>query len=391
MALTPEEQKELEALEAKVASPTRVTPKQMQSQMPVTKGRQVQALPRSLAYGPQFQRAPATGGLSDIETGAQEMGGRVTDLAASSALTRPIAPTLGTIARMVPDIATSIGGFGGGGALARPVGEAIAGPASRSLMHSALKPVPSTPVAQAERAVTTMLEEGENVTLKGIRNLQKKISELESKVKQTLKGSKETINLADVGQSMAGTEAQMLRRSDWEQATKAVRDVYSGLKTNPLFKGSMDVPVSTANEVKQGLYKQAGETAFDTPNAGPTKEGLKSAARGIKDLVGEKVPEIQPMLKRESDLINVMKIGERRVATELRNNHGGIMWLAENPKAAAGFMMDKSSAFKSWLANFMNRQFPGWTERVGQATGAGTTMSLQEIGRDNAGSQSRPF
>ena len=361
MPLSKEEQAELDALEAKVSA--RATPRQLQEQSRRISGR--------LGIHPDTRQQPQGDTL-------EEFGGRVTDKTGS--------PLLGTAARMAPDIATSFMGFGAGGSVGRALGESVANPASRSLMMSSLKAIPTTPLRDVVRAAKTMFDEGETVTEGGIRNLLNKLKELQGRKMSILGSSPETVNLRDVGQIMEVTKEKLKRRGDWEAGVKAVEDIYGKLLSNPLAGGKSDIPVKLAEEIKQGISKEVSESAYRGGTTAVQGEALLAEQSALRNLVGEKVPQVIPINKRESDLLNVLSIGERRVATELRNNHVALGAIAKNPAAAALYMADKSSAFKSWLAHVIKNNVPGATERVGQTAGIGTAYTLKDISNGNAGS-----
>src|SRR6185295_15413112 len=106
MPLSPQEEFELLSLEREkaLATPTQNSPSQMDLTPEASiRAKSLQSLPRSLAFGPSFERARTDlGSAGDIGKGAYELGGQVTDLTKS--------PLAGTAVRMLPDLASMAAG-----------------------------------------------------------------------------------------------------------------------------------------------------------------------------------------------------------------------------------------------------------------------------------------
>lgn len=232
--------------------------------------------------------------------------------------------------------------------IARTVSQTI----PEKLMQSALKPtLKQLETGQAATAVKTMLEEGINPTQAGVQKIQSKIKDINAQVANKIESSTGTVKKTDVLKYLDELEAKKLKQvnpADDIVAIDRVKQEFMNFNKPTIKTPGQAIPVQLAQELKQGTY---GSLAKKYGQLGSTEvEAQKALARGLKEKVGEAVPEVLGLNKKESQLINTLDVVERRALMELNKNPGGLTWLSENPMAAAGFMADKSALFKSLLA-----------------------------------------
>lgn len=220
------------------------------------------------------------------------------------------------------------------------------------LMQSALKPtLKQLETGQASTAVKTMLEEGINPTQAGVQKIQSKIKDLNTQVANKIESSTGTVKKTDILKYLDELEAKKLKQvnpADDIVAIDKVKQEFMNFNKPIIKTPSQAIPVQLAQELKQGTYSAL---AKKYGQMGSTEiEAQKALARGLKEKVGEAVPEVLGLNKKEAQLIDTLDVVERRALMELNKNPGGLTWLSENPMAAAGFMADKSAVFKSLLA-----------------------------------------
>lgn len=339
MPLTKTEEEEMASLEkelsAKKVSSDNVVPDSLK---PEPRARALQSLPRSLAFGADFQRAPNTGGLEDIGKGAYEAGGTVTDATGS--------PALGTAVRMIPDIASSAIGMGPGAAPAMKA-------AAQNVMQRAIKPsLGELKSGDAAIAIDTMLNEGLNATKGGVRVLKEKISELNDQIKTAIENSPSYIKTGDVGKALMDTMKRFQEQVNPQTDIETIKNAWAMFKNHPLINGAAEMPVQLAQDLKTGtqqmLRKKYGQLgAADT-------EAQKGLARGLREEISTTVPEVAGLNAEESKLITTLNVVEKRALLDLNKDMGGLAWLSHRPEVFAAYMADKSALFKSLVARMLN-------------------------------------
>lgn len=320
----------------------------IKKQFPLLKGdkpvaRATQALPRSLAFGTQFESAKGDlGGLGDIEKGAVEGGGRVTDATGS--------PALGTAFRMIPDVAETLAGGVPGKALAAPMKEL-----GQDLMVKALGPLQrDLQTGKAARAAATMLEEDVNVTKAGVAKLKSKGEALNQEVTDMIaNASGKTVDKGAVASRIQDVISRVERSQATPQdATAAAERVYNQFLANGIVP--KDIPVKQAQELKQGIYKMLKEKYGELGSE--TVESQKSIARGLKEEMEKAIPEIADKNSEASKLWNAVNVAERKVLLESKKHIAGIAMLnVQHPGAFMAMMADRSAAFKGLMARMAHK------------------------------------
>lgn len=286
--------------------------------------------------GPLTSLASESQKLTD--SGAYEVGGKVTDVTGS--------PAAGYAANVgIQAIPTVLGGISG-----KAVGSKTMEGAAKSLMHSSLKPQAKDILSgDAAKAVQTMLDEGVNVSTGGAVKLRTQINKLEAEVQKQISESSAVVDKAHVMKEVHQVLNQF--RNQVNSADDVAKVLKSWEETSS--KLAAKIPVRQAHDLKQGTYKALSskyERAGAVENEAAAQAQM-AAARGLRLGTEEVMPQIAGMTAKESQLINALEMTERRAGISGNKDIAGIAWLAQNPAAATAMMMDRSSAFKSWLAN----------------------------------------
>ena len=339
MPLTKAEEEEMASLEkelsSKKVSTDNVVPDSLK---PEPRARALQSLPRSLAFGTEFQRAPNTGGLEDVGKGAYELGGAVTDATGS--------PALGTAVRMIPDIASSAVGMRTGAAPAMKV-------AAQNMMQRAIKPsLGELKNGDAAIAIDTMLNEGLNATKGGVKVLKEKIGELNDQIKTAIENSPASIKTGDVGKALLDTMKRFQNQVNPQMDLDVIKNAWAMFKSHPLINGATEIPVQLAQDLKTGTQQMLRKKYGQLGTA--DVEAQKGLARGLREEISTAVPEVAGLNAEESKLITTLNVTEKRALLDLNKDMGGLAWLSHRPEIFAAYMADKSALFKSLVARMLN-------------------------------------
>lgn len=303
-------------------------------------------------------------------------GGAVTDIAAKTGLPPEVSGAIG--------YGTNVGlqsiGMLGGGELVKPLAiplKKISDWSSKELMGSALKPSASQwATGEGDVAIKTMLEKNLNVSKGGILALRSELGTLQNKVSDAIAKSGKTVPKADVSKTIAEAMSYFKGGTGEISDLKIIKDVIKEFESAPSVKGLKDIPVQVAQRMKQLEYRRLDKAYGVLGDAEETAR--KGTARGLKEGIEKQFPEVKGWNAEEQKIYKTLPIVERRAMMEINRNPGGLALLTQNPSVAAIFMGDKSSAFKSWLANRINQSsqsLPVATRALGQAG-----VSLGEIG-----------
>ena len=301
--------------------------------------------------------------LRGLERAGDAAGGFVTDEAAK-VLPPEVAGALGTVASMVPG---AIAGGGAGTAL-----RVAPQKAAESLMHSALKPsMKAMKIGKGDQAIKTLLDEGTIISKRGVEGLQGKVDALSAAISNALKGSGAKVDKGAVASRLQDVIGRIEKTSLTPQdRVSEVEKIYTQVLSNPNIEKS--IPVEQAQQIKQGIYallkKEYGKLGSDSVEAN------KALARGLKEEMGEAVPAIKGLNAQESKLINALELAEHRAIQTRNKDVGGLAWLIENPLRFAAFMADRSPAFKSAVAQLIDKS----AKRSGSLGAAGGTAIPQE-------------
>lgn len=147
--------------------------------------------------------------------------------------------------------------------------------------------------------------------------------------------------------TQAHADAMAIVKRRQLELDKAVDD-YQKFKT----AGGAGIPVQLAQELKQGTYRILDKKYGQVSTA--EDEGQKAIARGLKEQVAKAVPEVSGLNAKESELINALKLVERRSLQSGNKNTLGLAPIAPNSLHALSFLLDRSPLATSLLARSLN-------------------------------------
>lgn len=272
--------------------------------------------------------------------GAYNLGGKVTDITGS--------PLLGTIARVLPDALQMMTAANISGEVAKPVVEAGA----KSLMHSAIKPGGTTAsqIAKGNAAVQTALENpGFNPSQGGVETVKKFISDRASQVAQDIANSGATVDPRAVADYVPQAYGKFAARPNAVQAVEDLGNVQTNFLNHPMVNGAREIPIQTAQELKQGFQSAIGDRGYGELKT-PITEGEKAIARGLREIIAQKAPSVAKPLGEEASAINSLKFLARRAAVEANKNPLGLGALVSQPWMLPVWLWDRSALAKAIVA-----------------------------------------
>jgi hypothetical protein len=319
---------------------------------------------KGMPMGPLGVPMAATFAVSDqldkwLQRGAYDAGGAVTDATGS--------PKAGFATNVGIQALPALLSGKLAGALAKPALES----ASTSLMQSAIKPAAADLLSKdADRAIKTMLNEGINVTPGGMAEIRKRVGTLSDEVSQIIKNSDKGVNTQKVADTVnrafnkfryavVNRDANLASIQDArQQFVKAIDDL------DPMGAEYGNIPVQLAQKIKQATQRLLADDFGGLSRA--QLEAGKDLAFGLRKGIESAHPEVIAKNAKMEELLNALSVSEKHALQSMNKNPAGLSLLAENPKAAAAFMADRSAAFKSILARMLN----AGKERVPEAVGA---------------------
>ncbi len=309
---------------------------------------------------------------ASLDQGIYNVGGKATDLASNLGASPEVAGGVGYGTNLGLQLLTSGMGMGLGkttSPLVRAAGE--------KLMVSALKPTyEQWKSGEAKSAIQALLDNGINATNGGVRTLKTKIGEINDQIKAAIANSTETVSKYDVASRLNDVMNRFTKQVNPQTDLNAIQDTWSRFLAHPELSGKNQIPVQLAQDMKTGTYRQLSDQYGELSTA--TKEAQKALARGLKEEIGTKVPEVVQPLSVESKLINALNVTERRALMDLNKNPAGLALLANNKAAALGFMADKSALFKSLLARMLYSGQSAIPGSAGAIAGAGAGAYMGE-------------
>jgi hypothetical protein len=292
-----------------------------------------------------------------VEKAAYKTGGAVTDMAANV-----VAPETAAKAGFATNVGIQALPALLGGEMAKSA-TSLFRPASRTLMQSAVKPtLEQLRTGKAGRAIETMLQEGVGPTQGGLNTMKARIADLNDEISSLIQNSPATVDKKVVAgylnDAIQKFEKQVTPGSD----VKAIQAAWDEFLAHPMLGDK--IPVQTAQQLKQGTYKALGDKSFGELK-GASVEAQKTLARGLKEEISKAVPEVASLNKREGDIINALKVAERRVLMDANKNPVGLGWLAQ-PWMIPFWMWDRSPGAKAATARMLySDQLPANAARAG--------------------------
>lgn len=295
-----------------------------------------------------FLESPATAMAPGVASGSRALGevadraaykagGAVTDLSAK-VMPPQAAAGLGYATNVGIQAVPAVLGAKGGSKLA-PVMEREA----RGLMSSALKPDKfARESGNAERAITTLLDKGYNVTAGGVEKMTAAIDKLDDQLDVALKNAQGSIQTRAIVQPVKDAIAKFKDGLDHAENTEAIRKEVLKFFDHPEVQRALQIPVGTAQRIKRAIYKELGDKAYGLgikPEA--QAEGKKAIARGLKEGIEQAVPGTEGINREMGDLINARDIAQQRVGTAANRDILGL----------GAFAIRHPIEFLTWMAN----------------------------------------
>jgi hypothetical protein len=230
--------------------------------------------------------------------------------------------------------------------------------AAKGLMQSALKPSQAEHLSgRGARAVQTMLDEGANVSAGGVAKLRGTADTLNAEIAEIIKDSSKTVSKNAVASRLQEVVKKYEDSVDPDDL-KAVEAVWTKFLSHPKLAGQDEIPIQVAQKMKQSAYTKAGgDAAYGhglKPPSASEKDSWKGIGRGLKEEISSAEPRVAPLNARDSDVINAMKIAQKRVAMDANKNPIGMGGVLSQPWMLPVWMWDRSPLGKSMMARLLN-------------------------------------
>lgn len=282
---------------------------------------------------------------SGIPRAAYNLGGTVTDITGSPAA----GYATNVLTQAIPALASSY-------RVMTPEPSMAAGPA-KYLMQSALKPGQAARESgDADRAIATMLEEGISPTRGGMSKASALAKKLNKAVNAKIAGSSAQADIPAVVQRLDPLKARATMQVNPEADIAAIDKAVAEFQGSPAISNATSIPVQLAQKLKSGTYTSLGNKAYGELGSAST-EAQKQLARGLREEVIAKVPEIAEPLKREAALRNAMEVAASRALQDANKNPlslgTSIAAIMHDPLSAAGMWANASTPVKALLARML--------------------------------------
>lgn len=238
---------------------------------------------------------------------------------------------------------------GGSQAVGAGVGKALA-KAAPWLMQSALKPTQAvlkeygtTP----QKLVKTLLDEGVNVTERGLEKLQALFQATNDEISQAVRSASGSIDKKSVAARVLPTAHRTAQQVNPTKDLESVGKVVSEFMDHPIVKGPT-LTVPEAQSMKVGTYRTVGKKYGEISSA--EVESQKALARGLKEEIASEVPGIAALNAKDSALMGAMDAVGRRVAVAGNRDPVGFAWVAQHPATFLAALFDRNPAIKSMIA-----------------------------------------
>lgn len=219
---------------------------------------------------------------------------------------------------------------------------------ARMLYSSALKPtveaIKGSPTRLAE-LITTGLEEGINPTAAGSRKIGRLVSTIHGKVKPLIAAAGQRGQRIDRLRAARRAE-EFAKRQFGGLAPKADNEVIENV-VEQFVEGApsrVDDAFEAAQREGSLLRKTFGQ------RSGADVEARKALRHEVREQVGEAVPEINPLLARESQLLRLGKSVDRRAHIGANADPLSFAAIAPNMTQAALWLANRIPAVKSTVA-----------------------------------------
>lgn len=283
-------------------------------------------------------------GMADPSIPANALGNKVTDVASNIGASPNVAAGAGYVANVGLQAAPMA--LGGIGKTAAPIFDSI----GRRLMGSALSaPLKYRLNGAAERAARTMLDEGVNVSERGVDRLTTMGMSARNDANAAINSSTATIDKGVVGNRLQPVISEIERSNPTPGAARAtVENIYNQYMANPLIP--QRIPVKQAQDLKQGLYQLIDERFGQIANDTNVTAAQKALARGFKEELEAAVPAVVAPNATQSQLWNAQKLARQAVAKNNGSQILGFSPVAHGPSGFVAMLLDKNALLKSLAA-----------------------------------------
>lgn len=283
-----------------------------------------------------FRKQQREGGWgTGIPKAAEQFGGWVTDKTGS--------PEAGLVANVAAQLPTSLFGY-----RAAPQQVSATEPMAKWLMTKAVKPSTEDIVNKsADKAMGTMLREGQLATPGGMIKAQQIVNEIHPQVQGEIEKSAAEVPVDTIGQKFLEQYNKALPKG--KAAVQEVIDTWKNFIENPLIAGSDSMSAMMADVMKRG------QQGLSRANYGKeTGEASKALAAHIREGLVDAVPAIKEPLAREAANMNVLDVARNSIAQSTKANPAGLAALrADDAIPMMGFLADRSPLIKSLLAHMI--------------------------------------
>lgn len=281
-----------------------------------------------------------------LDKAAYSAGGAVTDVTGS--------PAAGTAANTaIQAVPMLLGGQ------AAKIGTPLLKKAGEGMMQWALKP---SQVLQntdkADRAISTLLEKGINVSKGGIEKLEKDVPPLAQKIANEIRSwGFKRVDTGDMATEADKVAARYAKGTNAEDALAAVaRKKAEALRS---VQGQSSIPLLQAQEAKQENYRQLGLKAYERARTGAApsaeEEAVQAITRALRKGIEKEAPAVGPMNKEMGDIVSALRAMRPRVYQQSNAPIGWVspLMAAHSPMSALGYEASRSPAIKSALARLL--------------------------------------
>lgn len=235
----------------------------------------------------------------------------------------------------------------------------LGGYVAPKLMQSAVKPAykmveKAVKKVEIPRVVQTLLKEGVPVTQSGIGKINSLLASTNDEIAEVIAKSTAKVYpeaVADAAQGVITQAGKQVAPVADQAAAEGVVDQFMRVHGGAM-RPATPLTVAEAQALKQGTYKAIGSRAYGETQ-GAALEAEKALARGLKEGIETAHPSVKGLNAREGALIEARDAIAKRVGLAANRDPGGIGWIAENPKSFLAFLLARSPAVKSMIANGM--------------------------------------
>jgi hypothetical protein len=178
---------------------------------------------------------------------------------------------------------------------------------AEGLYASAIKIPPKVPNWMRNKIIQTGLDEGYNISQKGLDKLTNDIGTLNDQIKNYIfKSGQQGTEISGADVALRLGELRKYYSNSLPNVREKALAILDGLESQMTIEGM--IPVGKAQSMKQNTYRDIKKSY--EPNSGikgPETEGMKQLARGLKEEIATKVPGVVPLNLKESELLNLLK------------------------------------------------------------------------------------